>query len=148
MPTRIEPLGRFGTRSRCLEAALASEHFCHLARHREHRIQGRHWFLEDHRDTGAAQFSEPRLVELMQFLTVKTQTPRRYAAGRRRYEAEQRERRHALAAAGFADETDDLAGEGGFRTAPGSCQSGWALLPRGSASNRSEALCANILARL
>jgi ABC-type lipoprotein export system ATPase subunit len=86
-------------------AAVQAERFCDLAPDREHGVQRGHRLLEHHRQPGPAELTHPALRQREQVLAVE-----QYASAgdvpRRRHEAHQRQRRHALPAARLADEAE------------------------------------------
>src|SRR5258705_9873426 len=72
------------------------------------RVQRRHRFLEDHGDAGAAHALPRRLAPAEKLGALEA-----YAAGDaagRRYQAEQGQRRHRLAAAALADDAERAPG--------------------------------------
>ena len=76
---------------------------------REHRIERRHWLLEDHAHAGAAHGAHLVLGEREQIAAVEPHVAADDAAGRR-HQAHERQRRHALAAARLADQAEDAPG--------------------------------------
>ena len=72
-------------------------------------VQGSHGFLEDHADLAAPDISDLEVIEPYQILTLKAYRSPDDAAGRIRYEAENRERADGLPAARLADYRHRLA---------------------------------------
>ena len=87
---------------------MQHEHFGDLPADRRHRIERRHRLLENHGDAIAAQ--RP-LLGRRKILDLATFKPYGAGADRERIaqQADQRQRRDALAAAGFADQAECLA---------------------------------------
>ena len=80
-----------------------------LAPDGEHRVQARHRVLEDHRDLAATDRAQLRVAHVRELGAVEARAAGGDAAGARQ-DAEQRERRDALAAARLADDAERLAG--------------------------------------
>ena len=89
-------------------ALVQHEHLGDLPADRRDRIERRHRLLEDHGDAIAAQLALLGRRKVLDLAAVETD-----GAGadrqRRTQQADQSERRNALAAAGFADEAERLA---------------------------------------
>ena len=85
---------------------MAAITFGQLVADRVDRVEGRHRLLEDHGDPVAAHTLRDAAVH--QILAREGQTPRSPPRAARQ-EIEDAERRHRLAAAGFADEAEGLA---------------------------------------
>ena len=98
---------RFGVRPR--QAEVPAHPFGQLHADAEHRIERGHRFLEDHGDLATAHPGDLVLVEVEQIATLEADAPAGDPA-RVRDEAQNRERAHRFAAAGFADQGDRLAG--------------------------------------
>ena len=75
---------------------------------REDRVERRHRLLEDHRDPIAAHRPHGFGVETKQVLPFEQHLARHDAPRRVRYQAQQRQRRHALAGARLADDRERL----------------------------------------
>jgi hypothetical protein len=99
-----------GTRFRLLvvhpEMNLQGLH--HLLADGEHRIERGHRLLEDHRDVAATLLAHLVFGEVEQVLSLEEDRAFRHPSGLGE-QAHDRERRHRLAAAGFADHGNDLA---------------------------------------
>src|SRR5947209_11749174 len=80
-----------------------------LPANRHHRVERRHRLLEDHRDVVAAHAAHLALVELQQVAVAEHDAASDDAAGRIGHKPHDRQRGHALAAAGFADDREHLA---------------------------------------
>src|SRR5262245_56471545 len=74
----------------------------------QHRVEGGHRLLEDHRDVVAAHCAHLCFVELEQVPAIELDRATDDPAGRIGDEPHHGERRHALAAAGFADDRQRL----------------------------------------
>src|SRR5262249_22917559 len=74
----------------------------------QHRVKRGHRLLEDHRDVVAAHRPHLRFVELEQIAAIEFDRAADDPAGRIGDEPHHGERRHALAAAGFADDRQRL----------------------------------------
>src|SRR5580765_7532277 len=79
-----------------------------LAIDAEEGVQGGHRVLQDHRDLGPAHVAHLALAHLREVLPGKVDAPAD-DLGPRRQEADDREARRGLAAAGFADDAERLA---------------------------------------
>src|SRR5277367_361048 len=75
----------------------------------QHRVEAGHWLLEDHRDAMAPQALHRLFAERGQLLALEADRARGDAAGLGRDQAQDAERRHRLAAAGFAHDAQGLA---------------------------------------
>jgi hypothetical protein len=87
-------------------------HLGHLLPHGEHGVQARHRLLEDHPDAAAAHPPQLRLRQTGEIERVAARVEQDLAGldrARRGYEAEDRHRRHALAAAALAHEPEHAA---------------------------------------
>src|SRR6266516_4695068 len=86
-------------------AAMTQDGFDDLLADRETRIERRHWLLKNHRQPVAAEIAQDLVGHIKQIEAVETN--RAGDLGRMfRQQAHDRERRHALAAAGFTDEAE------------------------------------------
>ena len=81
-----------------------------LVADRVDRVERGHRLLEDHRDVVAAHVAHPRLGGVEQVFAGKPDFTIRNAPRRHRHQPHDGERRHALAAAGFADNAKGPAG--------------------------------------
>ena len=81
-----------------------------LVADREHRVQRGHRLLEDHGDPVAADRTHRRLVEAEQIAALEAHRAVDDAADLGRQQPQDRQRGDALAAAGFADDAERLAG--------------------------------------
>ena len=82
--------------------------FADLRADGERRIERGHRLLKDHGNVPAANLLHLTLALLEQILTLEEDLAADNLARRRRDQAENRQRSHALAAAGFADDTECL----------------------------------------
>ncbi len=92
-----------------LDAAMADQHLGELRADGEGRVQRGHRLLEDHRQPVAAQVGQGRLVERQQVAAFEGHAAGDMRSGPRQ-QAHDRQRRHALAAAGLADHAQGFAG--------------------------------------
>ena len=74
----------------------------------EHRVQGTHRFLKDHRNGVAADLAHFSFTQSEQVASVENDLTGH--PGTQRGQAQDGQRRHRLPAAGFADETQGAAG--------------------------------------
>ena len=91
------------------QALVQRDRLAHLAADGEQRIERGHRLLEDHRDLVAADALHLGLAELEQVLALEADGAADDAAGRVCHQAQNRQRRHALAAARFAHHAQRLA---------------------------------------
>ena len=95
---------------RATDLLMGEDDLGQLLADREDRVERGHRVLEDHRDPAAAQLAEVVRFHLDEVGALEQDRAAGNVAGGLRQEAEDRERRHALAAAGFADDPDRLVG--------------------------------------
>ena len=90
---------------------------CQLSPDREHRIKGRHRFLEDDADLVAADCPHQGVVSLRDVddstirAPIKQEFTARNLATPEFHQADERKRRHGLAGSGFTDDAEGLAGQ-------------------------------------
>src|SRR5262249_17736191 len=104
----VEQLGGTGLRWFAIHAEVRLECLPDLAPDRQHGIQARHRILEDHPDLLAAYPPDLAVGQVQQVAAGEHGAPARDAAGAGQ-DAEQRQRRDALAATGLADDAERLA---------------------------------------
>ena len=105
----LEHLERALRRLGAADAPMPQQPLDDLLADRERRVQRRHRLLEDHRDAVAAQVAHRRRLEPDQLAALEADRAAGDAAGRRRHQPHDRERRDALAAARFADDGERAA---------------------------------------
>src|SRR5579883_1839774 len=88
---------------------MALDHLDDLVAHREGRVERGHRLLKDHGDLVAAPLAHLRRLELEEVDALEQDLAAGNPARRPRDQAHDRERRHALAAAGFADDAESAA---------------------------------------
>src|SRR6266403_5075145 len=86
-------------------AAMTQDGFDDLLADRKTRIERRHRLLKDHRQTIATQIAQDLIGYIEQIEAIETDRAGDLG-GMLRQQAHDRERGHALAAAGFADEAE------------------------------------------
>ena len=86
------------------EALVQADGLADLVADRVDRVERGHRLLEDHRDIVAAHLAHPRLGRVEQVFAGKADGALGDPARRHRHQPHDGERRHALAAAGFADD--------------------------------------------
>ena len=102
----------------CLAHLQMDEQRLHdLLADRQDRVERGHRLLEDHRDVAAAQFAHLLVGEFEQVAAFEQHAARRHPAGGLGQQPHDGERRHRLAAAGLADDGDDLAAVDGVGNA-------------------------------
>src|SRR5260370_31366063 len=84
---------------------MDAQRFADLVGNRQNRIERRHWILEDHRDFPAADRAKLARRH-RQHILAGMEDPSGRTCRRGRMEAKNRQCRHALSAAGFADNTE------------------------------------------
>ena len=102
-------LDRASARVFAREAAVQDQRFGDLMADGQHRIQRRHRLLEDHGNGVAANLAHLRLRQLEQVAALEDHPSADRSPRRRRDQAQNRQRRDALAAAGLADDGERLA---------------------------------------
>ncbi len=102
-------LDRPGQGGGARETLMEPQRLADLRADRQDRIERRHRLLEDHRDLVAAHKPHRLVVETQQVAAAERHGTADDAAGWLRDQAHDGERRHALAAAGFADDGERLA---------------------------------------
>src|SRR5262249_15582370 len=105
----LEQLDRAVARGPTVHVFVQLQGLADLAPDRQHGIQRRHWILENHGDVIAADTAHLLVVELQQVAPVEQHLTAHDAPWRRRDEAHEGERAHALAAATLAHEAERLA---------------------------------------
>ncbi len=85
-------------------------HLHQLEADREHRVQRRHGLLKDHADLVAAHVANAFIVQLQQIASLEHDFAGDNSSRRTWNEAQDAQRRDALARAGLADQSDDFAG--------------------------------------
>ena len=88
--------------------AVNLQHFAHLLLDRVQRIERGHRLLEDHRDLVAPDVAERARIEGQEVHAVEADAARRVRRGGVGQEPQDRQRRHRLARARFADERHGL----------------------------------------
>ena len=106
---QVEHLERPLARRPPRHAHVAHDVLGDLRADRQHRIEAGHRLLEDHRDAMAAQALHLLLAQRRELLALELDRARGDAAGLGRDQAQDRERRHRLAAARFAHDAQRLA---------------------------------------
>src|SRR4051812_22320398 len=104
----VQQLDRAALRLLPRAPEMRLECFTDLPPDRQHRIERRHRVLKDHRDLAAADPAELCVGEADQVTAVELRAPTRHAPGARQ-QPQDRQRRHTLAAARFADDAERLA---------------------------------------
>ena len=105
----FEQLDRPPSRRGAGELLMAVQHLGQLAADGEHRIERAHRILEDHGHACAADLARLRFAQRQEIGAVEGHRIGGDLAGRLGNQAHDRQRRHALAAAAFADQAQDLA---------------------------------------
>src|SRR3972149_3639157 len=90
-------------------AAVQFQRFGDLEPDREHRVQARHRFLENHRDLVAADLAHLLGRQGAQVLALEKNPPSRYGSRGARYQAKYGKRGHRFARTGFTDDTEGFA---------------------------------------
>ena len=88
---------------------MTQDHFRDLVANGERGVERRHRLLEDHRDPVAAQFAHRGVRQRAQVRAFEQDFTGGDAARRLRHQSHDRQRRHALAAAGLADDAQRAA---------------------------------------
>src|SRR3954452_14854254 len=107
-PDLLEQLDRTRLRLFARAPEVRLEGLANLPPYGQHRVQRRHRILEDHRDLAPSDRAQLAIAQPDQVTAVEDRAPRRHAPGSRQ-QAEDRERGHALTAAGLADDAERLA---------------------------------------
>ena len=102
-------LDRPAQRRLVVEPLVQGQGLGDLPADRQHRVQRRHRLLKDHRNVVAAHVAHLGLAKRQQVAAGEADHARYDAAGWRRHEAQHRQRRDALAAAGLADDRQGFA---------------------------------------
>src|SRR6266850_6582067 len=84
---------------------MDAQSFADLVGNRQNRIERRHWVLEDHRDFPATDRAK-RARRHREHVLAGIEDPSGRACRRGRMETKNRQGRHALSAAGFADDAE------------------------------------------
>src|SRR5437867_8816165 len=105
----LEHVDRLGHRVAAPEPLVEPDGLGNLLADREYRVQRGHRLLEDHRDLFAADLAHLGRGQLEEALAPVVDRALDDAAGGLRDQAHDRERRDALAGAGFADDAERLA---------------------------------------
>ena len=105
----IQQLRRPDVRRLPIHVEVTFEHLANLLPDREHRVEARHRVLEDHRDLLAPDPAEVSVGQLEQVAALEPRRPRRHLAGAGK-DAEECQRRNALATAGFPHDPERLPG--------------------------------------
>jgi hypothetical protein len=103
-----QPVNGLDSRSRAAQQRVRFDRFDDLLTHAHHRVQARGRFLEDHGHTPTAHSAHARFGQCERVLAVEFDTTGGDAPAFRQ-QPHQRQRRHALAAARFADQRKGLA---------------------------------------
>ena len=84
---------------------MQQKHFRDLAADAVQRVECRHWFLKDHANLAAADFSHAFVVGVQQILTLEPDMTANDFSCRLGQQSHDRHRGHALATARLADNT-------------------------------------------
>ena len=103
-------LDRLGQRVFARQPLVQHDRLADLVADPQHRVERGHRLLEDHRDLVAADGAHRVGRQAGEVLALEPDRAADDAAGRIGHEAQDGERRHALAAAGFPDHAQGLAG--------------------------------------
>ncbi|MCY1529607.1 hypothetical protein D9M68_647620 [compost metagenome] len=102
-----QPVDGALARRRAAQGGMRDQGFDDLVAHAHDRVQAGGRLLEDDADAAAAHAAHRAFRQAVQVLAVQVDLPAHDASGVRQ-QAQQRQRRHALAATGFADQRERL----------------------------------------
>gem|GEM_PF-3299478 len=104
----VQPVAGACQRGLAVKALVDAQHLGNLIADIHQRVQRRHWLLKDHADAFAADAAQRLFGQVQQVAAVQIHPPFGvHAIGQ---QAHDRQRRHGLARAAFADQPGDLAG--------------------------------------